>query len=242
VINSAPSANGTVGQPFNYTITATNNPTSFSVTGQLPAGLSVNTGTGVISGTPTAAGTSNVTINATNSGGTGSAPLALTIAASGGSTTVNLFGSATPATITENDPAAVTLGVKFRASTNGKIIGIRFYKGPQNTGTHTGALWQGSTRLAVATFSGESASGWQQVNFSTPVNITANTTYIASYHTETGQYSVNEPYFTTAFTNGPLTALGSANGVYRYTTSLTQVPNSTYNASNYWVDVVFQTP
>jgi hypothetical protein len=142
--------------------------------------------------------------------------------------------------VTENDPQAVTLGVKFQALTNGKIIGIRFYKGPQNTGTHTGALWSGSTRLASATFTNETASGWQQVNFSTPVNITANTTYIASYHTNTGQYSVDEPYFTTPHTNGPLTAPSSGNGVYRYTTSLTAVPNSTFNASNYWVDVVFQ--
>jgi arabinogalactan endo-1,4-beta-galactosidase len=38
----------------------------------------------VISGTPTAAGTSNVSISATNSGGTGSATLVLTINASGG--------------------------------------------------------------------------------------------------------------------------------------------------------------
>jgi hypothetical protein len=242
-ITSSLTASGTVGVAFSYTITATNNPTSFNATG-LPAGLSVNTTTGLISGTPTAAGSSNVTISATNAAGTGTATLALTIAASGGSTTASLFGpSDLPAVLADPDTGAVTLGVKFRASTNGKIIGIRFYKGSsQNSGTHTGALWQGSTRLAVATFAGETESGWQQVNFSTPVNITANTTYIASYHVTAGHYSATNDYFTTAHTNGPLTALGSGNGVYRYTTSLTQVPNSTYSASNYWVDVVFQSP
>jgi hypothetical protein len=235
-------ASGTVGAAFNYQITASNNPTSYNATG-LPAGLSVNTTSGLISGTPTAAGSSNVTISATNAAGTGSATLALTIAASG-STTASLFlPTDVPAILTDPDTGAVTLGVKFQASTNGKIIGIRFYKGSsQNSGTHTGALWQGSTRLAVATFTGETASGWQQVNFSTPVNITANTTYIASYHVTAGHYSATESYFTTAHTSGPLTAPASGNGVYRYTTSLTQVPNSTYNASNYWVDVVFQSP
>ncbi|WP_037973160.1 DUF4082 domain-containing protein, partial [Streptosporangium amethystogenes] len=88
---------------------------------------------------------------------------------------------------------------------------IRFYKGPQNTGTHVGSLWTSSGQLlASATFTNETASGWQQVNFPTPVNIAANTTYIASYHTTSGFYSVTRPYFTTQYTNSPLLAL--ANG------------------------------
>jgi PKD repeat protein len=78
VITSSASAGGTVGAPFNYTIAATNNPASFNATG-FPAGLAVNTATGVISGTPTAAGTFNATISATNAGGTGTAALTLTI-------------------------------------------------------------------------------------------------------------------------------------------------------------------
>src|SRR5205807_3210378 len=78
VINSAASATGTVGTAFSYQIAATNSPTSYNATG-LPAGLSVNTGTGLISGTPTAEGTSSVTLSAANTGGTGTATLNLTI-------------------------------------------------------------------------------------------------------------------------------------------------------------------
>jgi hypothetical protein len=78
VITSSLTASGQVGVPFSYQITASNNPTSFNATG-LPAGLSVNHTTGVISGKPGGAGTFNVTISAANSAGTGSAKLTLTI-------------------------------------------------------------------------------------------------------------------------------------------------------------------
>jgi len=77
-ITSATTATGTVGTAFSYTITASGSPTSYSASG-LPSTLSINTTTGVISGTPTATGTYSVTIGATNSAGTGTATLTLTI-------------------------------------------------------------------------------------------------------------------------------------------------------------------
>jgi hypothetical protein len=79
VISSASAANGTVGTSFSYNISASNTPTSFGATG-LPAGLSVNTSSGLISGTPTASGTFNVTISAANAGGTGTKVVTMTIA------------------------------------------------------------------------------------------------------------------------------------------------------------------
>ena len=78
LITSAATAAATVGQSFSYTITANNTPTSFAATG-LPAGLSVNTTSGLISGTPTAAGTKSVTISAINTAGTGSKTLTVTV-------------------------------------------------------------------------------------------------------------------------------------------------------------------
>jgi hypothetical protein len=165
--------------------------------------------------------------------------------ATAGSCPCSIWGSATvPATPNENDTNAVEVGVKFRASQAGTITAIRFYKGSLNTGTHVGSLWSASgTLLGRATFTNETASGWQQVNLATPVAVAANTSYVASYHAPVGRYAVNGNYFASATTNGPLTALASAteapgNGMYRYTAT-PAFPNSTYNSENYWVDVVY---
>ncbi len=88
-ITSATSATGIAGSAFSYQIVASNTPTSYAATG-LPSGLAVNTTNGVISGTPTAAGSSSVTISATNSAGTGTAALSITISPSGGGVTTLL--------------------------------------------------------------------------------------------------------------------------------------------------------
>ncbi|MBI5771989.1 MAG: putative Ig domain-containing protein [Verrucomicrobia bacterium] len=75
------SANLTYGTPFSYQVSATNSPTSYSATG-LPAGLSINSASGLISGTPTQASNSPITVNlsATNAGGTGTGTLTLNVA------------------------------------------------------------------------------------------------------------------------------------------------------------------
>ena len=154
-----------------------------------------------------------------------------------------IFGNTTPTKTTTNDPNAVELGVKFESSEAGYITGVRFYKGAGNTGTHVGHLWTSTgSLLATATFTDETASGWQQVNFATPVAITAGTIYVASYFAPMGHYADDYNYFTNAVTNGPLTALANStpggDGVYKYGAS-GGFPNSTYKASNYWVDVMF---
>ena len=84
VIVSSLVATATAGQPFTYTIVATNNPTSFSATG-LPNGLSVNAG--VISGTPSDVGSASIVISASNAGGTDTQTLVLTVGASAPSIT-----------------------------------------------------------------------------------------------------------------------------------------------------------
>jgi hypothetical protein len=149
----------------------------------------------------------------------------------------------TPTVVTVDDGQPAELGVKFRSHIGGAIIGIRFYKGPLNTGTHTADLWTADgTKLASATFTNETASGWQGTTFAVPVNIEPDTTYIASYHTDTGFYSADHNYFTTSYTKEPLTAPSSdrvgGNGVYVYSAD-SAFPTNSFQASNYWVDVNF---
>ena len=71
---------GKVGEAYSHTLTATGTaPITWSVDGGLPADLSLNVNTGEISGTPTAAGTSTFTVKATNSAGSDTKELSITI-------------------------------------------------------------------------------------------------------------------------------------------------------------------
>ena len=151
--------------------------------------------------------------------------------------------TATPKTSDAGADSPLEVGVKFRSDVNGFITGIRFYKSSNNTGTHIGDLWDSAGNLLKsATFTGETASGWQQVTFATPVAILANTVYVASYHTTDGHYAEDDNYFTSGVDSGTMHAPADGgerpNGVYAYGSTST-FPNTGYQASNYWVDVAF---
>jgi hypothetical protein len=201
--------------------------------------VSYNADTKIVGFVPAAGytGPAGFTYSITNAnGGIASANVALFVNDPASESLFSL--TSVPSTASANDFSPVELGVKFTASSNGEIDGIRFYKGTLNTGTHVADLWTSSgTLLATATFTNETATGWQQVNFSSPVAITAGAAYIASYH-GSGGYADNANFFTVPVTSGDLTAAGSGNGVYAYSAG-PSFPSSTYNASNYWVDVVY---
>lgn len=77
-ISSATMATVKAGTAFSYNITASGNPTTYSASG-LPAGLTLNAATGIISGEPSTVGKSEVTLSATNANGTGTATLILNV-------------------------------------------------------------------------------------------------------------------------------------------------------------------
>jgi hypothetical protein len=154
---------------------------------------------------------------------------------------------AIPQVASDTDNSSVELGVKFRSDTAGNVVGVRFYKGVANTGTHVGNLWtETGVLLASATFGSETTSGWQQVTFSSPVAISANTTYVVSYHAPDGAYAYDSGYFTGSGVDaGVLHALSAAdamtgNGVFAYGPA-SAFPDQEYNSTNYWVDVLFST-
>ena len=265
VIATSP-ANGTTGVATTTAVTATFNEamnpptisTNFTLTGpnntSVPGSVAYNSTTNTATFTPTSPLANATTYTTTIVGGTGGVK-----DTSGNAMAANYTWSFTTASTIQPSsiwsPAdvpgtpfvsdsAVEVGVKFTSDVAGTITGIRFYKGSGDTGTHVGNLWTaGGTLLASATFSGETASGWQQVTFTTPVAITAGTTYVASYHSNSG-YAEDDNYFGVAHSNGHLTALAdvasSPNGVYRYGTG-SVFPNTGYLKTNYWVDVVFST-
>src|SRR6185437_15395762 len=149
-----------------------------------------------------------------------------------------------PGTQNGGDPSSIEVGLKFRSDVGGYVTGVRFYKSSANTGTHIGDLWtaQGA-RLASVTFTNETASGWQQANFSSPVLISANTTYIVSYYAPNGGYSDDEPYFFSGPTDkpplhAPADQSVGGNGLYLYASG-GGFPRSSFNSANYWVDLVF---
>ncbi len=151
---------------------------------------------------------------------------------------ITLFGTAVPATPSVADSAPVELGVTFTPGVSGSVVGIRFYKGSGNTGTHTGSLWSSSgTRLATATFTNETATGWQTVTLASPVSVTAGRRYVASYYAPRARYAAARNFFRSTYTSGDLSVPANG-GVYRYGTS--GFPRSSYQASNYYVDVVFR--
>ena len=211
---------------------------------KVPSSVSIGAGSSSAKFTATAGTvTSNQsgTLTATYSGV--SKTFTLNLASTISSQSATVFPSnSVPGTITDPDTNAVEIGMKFRSDVAGVITGIRFYKSPYNFGAHTGHLWtKAGSLLGTVTFTSESASGWQQANFTKPVSIQANTTYIVSYYAPGGHYSSNQYFFRSAVNSAPLHGLqdgtDGSNGVYRYGSS--GFPNQSWNASNYWVDVVF---
>lgn len=158
-----------------------------------------------------------------------------TTKASGGD--VTLFGNNSVSLPRLNDGEPLEVGVKFQSSKAGIVKGVRFFKISGTTGIHTANLWNSAgTKLATGQFT-ETASGWQQVLFSSPVSIAANTIYTASIFSASGDYISKLSGLATATISSSLSTVVGSNGVFKYTTS--GFPTATYQNSNYYIDVVF---
>ncbi|MEV7661216.1 DUF4082 domain-containing protein [Paenarthrobacter sp. NPDC089316] len=152
-----------------------------------------------------------------------------------------IFGSLLPQVAANSDSLSVELGTAFTVSQTGNVTGIRFYKGTGNTGTHVGSLWNAAgTRLAQVTFTNETSTGWQTATLATPVALSTGQTYVVSYRAPNGHYASTQGFFNQTWTSGVFTASGPNNGRYRYGSGGVMPANS-WNATNYFVDVVYST-
>ncbi len=154
-------------------------------------------------------------------------------------TAQTLFTTQTPAQVNLTDGATVNyeLGMRFTATIAGKITAVRFYKAPSERGTHVGTIWSSTgQRLAQATFTTETASGWQEARLSTPLSIAANTEYTVSVNTGSSYYVATTNGLASRISNGNLRSVVGNNGVFG---PVAARPTSSWSSANYFRDVVF---
>jgi hypothetical protein len=152
-----------------------------------------------------------------------------------------------PASVNLNDGQPIEVGTKFTTAVDGFVRGVRMYiDAGTATGSFRGKLWDFNTQtLLGSAFFTISGNGWQEVLFSSPVAVTAGTTYLVSCYSDDGFYSSTDEFFNAfTFVNGNLTApagdggtSNTSNGVYFFGGE--GFPNASYQNSAYFVDPVF---
>jgi hypothetical protein len=154
------------------------------------------------------------------------------------------FGEAIPTVASADDTDAVEVGLRFTPERDGFIDAVRFYKGPENSGTHTGSLWDAAgARLGSVVFEDETATGWQAASFPEPLPVQAGTTYTVSYTAPAGGYAAQPRYW--PYNSAPSSPVSVSNAIGADAAGVHGAPGArpelTWNDTNYFVDVVFTT-
>ena len=152
-----------------------------------------------------------------------------------------IWGSESPDAQVAGDTAAVELGTSFTVEREGNITGIRYWResSSYSARAESGTLWSSDgTRIATAEFASPRATGWQSVTFSSPVEVDAGDSFVASYRAPSGQYSYSK-YFRGTSESDSLSIPATNAGRFSYSSS-TRFPSRTYQSTNYWVSPVFR--
>jgi len=140
----------------------------------------------------------------------------------------------------------IEVGVRFRSDAAGAIEAVRFYMMEANCGPQSVHLWTAAgTLLASAEGTATCVNGWHEIAFAAPVPIARDSMYVASVHMPAGGYALWPSTFFQATVDhpplhAPADAPGAGNGVFSYG-RISAFPDSSFNQSNYWIDVRLQT-
>ncbi|MFN6460360.1 MAG: N,N-dimethylformamidase beta subunit family domain-containing protein [Nostoc sp. DedVER02] len=149
-----------------------------------------------------------------------------------------LFTNQVPTIPNFTDGVSFELGMKFRSAKVGQIAGIRFWKAPSETGTHTGKIWTATGQLlGSTTFTNETASGWQEQLLEPPVNIQANITYVVSVNAN-AYFVATYDELEIPIVNGDLSSVADGNNGM-FNVSANSFPSSSFRNSNYYRDINF---
>lgn len=150
-----------------------------------------------------------------------------------------IFTTQIPMSGTHDGTTNYELGTAFSSAVPGNITAIRFWKNASESGTHMGNIWNPSSTgqpLTSVTFAGETASGWQQQNLTTPLAIAVNTQYVVSVNTGNAFYAATNSGLAAQIVNGDLSTLAGNNGLFG---SPGTFPTTSFQHTNYFRDVVF---
>lgn len=141
-----------------------------------------------------------------------------------------------PTVLSDPDNRSVEVGTEFTSASDGMITAVRFYQGPDNTGSDNATLWASDgTKIATVPIP-PGPSGWREIRLADPIPVEADRRYVVSYRASKGHYSADSETFAGGRTvkSGWLTAIG---GVF---TAENGFPDQSSKGKNYYVDVVFQ--
>ena len=161
------------------------------------------------------------------------------IPSAGASAVTSIFDADLKPTVqADPDRGPVELGIKFEPQVSGRVTALKYYQGSADLDVTRATLWSDGKAVSQVSFASTDKVGWRTVQLPKAMDLEADETYVASYHANRGAYpSIGRDLLESRTQNGFV--LPAAAGVYAYGSSTTY-PKSTYQGSNYLVDVVYE--